>query len=196
MIACQPPHDGSKIAGGRRDITSRLYVASVSEIPGEQRKIEARFGEANPVYRPDQREIAYWEIEIEGVETVLPVPEGEAKQYDKGFIVVATGAHDVPIPHFSLSQAPPSRQLDVLGDIDRVVKLDSLCYAGQDKAGNLVAHPGTRPPKPHGPPPELPRTPPRAAPPHRPSLAADRLPHAAPPHLRAGERPQAFAANR
>jgi hypothetical protein len=77
--------------------------------PGEQRKIEARFGEASPVYRPDQGDIAYWEIEIEieGVETVLPVPEGQAKEYDKGFIVVATGAHDVPVPHFSLSQALP-----------------------------------------------------------------------------------------
>ncbi len=131
--------------------------------PGEQRKIEARFGDATPVYRPDQREISYWEIEIEGVETVLPVPEGEAKQYDKGFIVVATGAHDVPIPHFSLSQAPPSRQLDVLGDIDRVVKLDSLCYAGQDKAGNLVGHLGTMPPKLDGLPAELPKKLPQGA---------------------------------
>jgi len=56
--------------------------------PGEQRKIEARFGDATPVYRPDQREIAYWEIEIEGVETVLPVPEGEASREGAG------GAHD------------------------------------------------------------------------------------------------------
>jgi hypothetical protein len=131
--------------------------------PGDQRRIAPQFGEATPVYRPDLREIAYWEIEIDGVKTVLPQPEGEAKEYDKGFIVVATGSHDVPVPHFSLSQAPPSRQLDLLGDIDRVVKLDSLCYAGQDKAGNLVGHLGTMPPKIEGLPAELPKKLPQGA---------------------------------
>ena len=63
------------------------------------------------------------------------------------FIVVATGGHDVPVPHFSLDLAPPSRQLDQLGTIDRVVKLDALCYAGVDDRGNLVGHIGTMPPK-------------------------------------------------
>ncbi len=69
----------------------------------------------------------------------------------------------MPVPHFSLSQAPPSRQLDLLGDIDRVVKLDSLCYAGQDKAGNLVGHLGTMPPKIEGLPAELPKKLPQGA---------------------------------
>ncbi len=131
--------------------------------PGEQPRMEPRFGEATPVYRPDRDEVAYWEIEIEGVTTALPVPEGEAKEYDKGFIVVSTGTHDVPIPHFSLSQAPPSRQLEVLGEVDRVVKLDSLCYAGLDAKGNLVGHLGTMPPKLTGLPAELPKKLPQGA---------------------------------
>lgn len=142
----------------RRRAANALATLTTDHMwPGEQRLVEPQFGEATPVYRPDLREVAYWEIELDGLKTTLPQPEGEAKDYDKGFIVVATGEHDVPVPHFSLSQAPPSRQLDLLGDIDRVVKLDSLCYAGQDKAGNLVGHLGTMPPKIEGLPAELPK---------------------------------------
>lgn len=131
--------------------------------PGEQPRMEPRFGEATPVYRPDRDEVAYWEVEVEGVTTALPLPEGEAKEYDKGFIVVATGGHDIPIPHFSLSQAPPSRQLELLGDIDRVVKIDSLCYAGLDTKRNLVGHLGTMPPKLTGLPAEMPKKLPQGA---------------------------------
>ena len=114
--------------------------------PTRLRKAEPRFGEATPVYRPDLADIAYWEIEIAGLRTALPTPEGEAGRAEQGFIVVATGGHDVPVPHFSLDLAPPSRQLDQLGTIDRVVKLDALCYAGVDDRGNLVGHIGTMPP--------------------------------------------------
>ena len=51
------------------------------------------------------------------------------------------------MPHFSLDIAPPSRQLDQLGTVDRVVKLDALCYAGLDDSGDLVGHIATMPPK-------------------------------------------------
>lgn len=125
--------------------------------PTKLRKAEPRFGEATPVYRPDLADIAYWEIEIAGLPTALPKREGEAGRGEQGFIVVATGGHDVPVPHFSLDLAPPSRQLDQLGIIDRVVKLDSLCYAGVDDQGNLVGHIGTMPPKLTGLPAELPK---------------------------------------
>lgn len=128
--------------------------------PHEPRETEPTFGEATPVYRPDVADVAYWEIEIGGLVTALPEPEGEAGRAEQGFIVVATGEHDVPVPHFSLDLAPPSRQLDVLGDVDRVLKLDALCYAGVDKRGNLVGHIGTMPPKLTGVPRELPKRPP------------------------------------
>jgi len=61
------------------------------------------------------------------------------------------------VPHFSLDLAPPSRQLDQLGTIDRVVKLDALCYAGLDDRANLVGHIGTMPPKLTGLPDVLPK---------------------------------------
>jgi hypothetical protein len=125
--------------------------------PTRLRKAAPRFGEATPMYRPDLADIAYWEIEIAGLPTKLPTPEGEAGRAEQGFIVVATGSHDVPVPHFSLDLAPPSRQLDQAGTIDRVVKLDALCYAGVDDRGNLVGHIGTMPPKLTGLPDDLPR---------------------------------------
>lgn len=125
--------------------------------PTRLRKAEPRFGEATPVYRPDLADIAYWEIEIAGLPTALPKPEGEAGKAEQGFIVVATGGHDVPVPHFSLDLAPPSRQLDQLGTIDRVIKLDALCYAGVDERGDLVGHIGTMPPKLTGVPDKLPK---------------------------------------
>lgn len=124
--------------------------------PTRLRKAQPRFGEATPVYRPDLADIAYWEIEIAGLSTALPVREGKVGRAEQGFILVATGGHDVPVPHFSLDVAPPSRQLDQLGAIDRVVKLDALCYAGVDDRGSLVGHIGTMPPKLTGLPDELP----------------------------------------
>lgn len=125
--------------------------------PTRLRKAEPRFGEATPVYRPDVADVAYWEIEIAGLPTALPKPEGKAGRAEQGFIVVATGGHDVPVPHFSLDLAPPSRQLEELGVIERVVKVDALCYAGVDGNGGLVGHIGTMPPKLTGLPDDLPK---------------------------------------
>ena len=138
---------------------ARAVAALVGErlSPTKLRKAEPRFGQATPVYRPDLLDIAYWEIEIAGLTTALPTAKGEAGHAEQGFIVVATGGHDVPVPHFSLDLAPPSRQLDELGTIDRVVKLDALCYAGVDDRGNLVGHIGTIPPKLTGLPNDLPK---------------------------------------
>lgn len=145
----------------RRRAARALATLSADHMfPHQKRKrAEASFGaEATPIYRPDLDEIAYWEIELAGIATELPVPDGEAKEFDRGFIVVATGPHDVPVPHFSLDLAPPSRQLEAGGgDIARVVKLDALCYAAEDAAGTLLSHLGTMPPKLEGAPAELPR---------------------------------------
>jgi hypothetical protein len=138
---------------------ARAVAAMVGDrlSPTRLRKAEPRFGEATPVYRPDLADIAYWEIEIAGLSTVLPRREGEAGRAEQGFVMVATGSHDVPVPHFSLDTVPPSRQLDELASIDRVVKLDALCYAGLDARGDLVGHIGTMPPKLTGLPDVLPK---------------------------------------
>lgn len=137
---------------------ARAVAALVDErlSPNKLRNAEPRFGEATPLYRPDLDDVAYWEIEIDGLQTTLPKATDEAGRAKQGFIVVATAGHDVPVPHFSLDLAPPSRQLDELGTIDRVLKLDSLCYAGVDRRGDLVGHIGTMPPKLTGVPDSLP----------------------------------------
>ncbi len=125
--------------------------------PPSRRRSEPRFGMATPMYRPDVEDVAYWEIEIEGVVTTLPDPRGDrAVEYDRGFLIVATGPHDVPVPHFSLELAPPSHRLARLGEVARVVKLDSLCYAAEDAKGTLIGQIGTMPPKLAGLPAELP----------------------------------------
>lgn len=116
--------------------------------------------EACPLFRPDLDEIAYWEIELAGVTTSLTLPGGDAKEHDAGFLVLAAGAHDVPIPHFSLELAPPTRRLEAMGGAaDRAYKLDSLCYVAEDGAGTMLAHIGTMPPKLGGLPAELPKRP-------------------------------------
>lgn len=119
---------------------------------------EARFGEeVTPIYRPDLDDVAYWEFEIEGVRTALPIMDSEAKEFDRGFLVLSTGGHDVPRPHFSVELAPPSRQLEQFGTPERIVKLDSLCYVSEDARGTMLGHIGTMPPKLDGVPGSLPK---------------------------------------
>lgn len=139
----------------------RALEAALTSTLSRQELGKARLGdEVSPVYRPDLKEVAYWEFEVVGIKTALPIGKDEAKEFDRGFIVVATGAHDVPIPHFSLEIAPPSRQLEAgFGDAARIVKLDSLCYVAEDETGTMLGHIGTMPPKL----PTLPRAPKSAA---------------------------------
>ena len=127
---------------------------------GDRKPPRPSFGtEATPVYRPDVDDVAYWEIELAGLRTALPLEEGEAKEFDRGFILVATGGHDVPVPHFSLDVAPPSRQLEARdGALTRVVKLDALAYASEDDKGTMLAHIGTMPPKLENVPAQAPKT--------------------------------------
>ena len=139
---------------------ARLLQSLAESAPGKRRTAlaEARLGaEATPLHRPDVEEVAYWEIEVLGVATTLPTVDGEPRPFDRGFIVVATAAHDVPLPHFSVELAPPSRQLEQFGDLARVVKLDALCYVGEDAHGTMLGHIGTVPPKLDGLPETLPR---------------------------------------
>lgn len=128
---------------------ARALDAALGSTLSRQKPGRARLGdEAMPVYRPDLDEIAYWEVEVIGITTALPVGMDEAKRFDRGFIVVSTGGHDVPIPHFSLEIAPPSRQLEARGgDVARIVKLDSLCYVAEDENGTMLGHIGSMPPK-------------------------------------------------
>lgn len=139
-------------------------LESMLSAPAEGRKDLAGAhlaGEAMPMHRPDLKDIAYWEFEVGGIETVLPIDQGGAKEFDRGFLIVATGSHDVPLPHFSLDLAPPSRRLEQFtGTPHRILKMDSLCYAVEDARGALLGHIGMMPPRLEGMPDELPKRPP------------------------------------
>lgn len=109
-----------------------------------------------PMYRPDLDEIAYWEFTVEGIHTGPTVAGTAPGGHDRGFIVTATGAHDVPLPHFSLDMAPPSERLERLGQgVSRIIKLDSLCYVAEGEDGQLIGQIGSTPIRLEGVPDEL-----------------------------------------
>jgi hypothetical protein len=95
--------------------------------------------EACPVYRPDVKGVAYWELEIVPVRAATRGgANGRPGSSDRGFMVVSTGAHDVPVPHWSVELEPPSRTLEAQAkdkQVARVVKLDTLADACEDAKG-------------------------------------------------------------
>jgi hypothetical protein len=131
-----------------------------------------------PIYRPDLDEPAYYEFTVElasshvrlatsaaSLSTLLEQREGSRLRLKKpaagdlpgrerpngrgqGFIVVAAGPHDFPVPHWSLDRPPISAQLAADaegGPIERIVKVDSLSYVGEAKDGSIVARVGQLP---------------------------------------------------
>jgi hypothetical protein len=86
-------------------------------------------GHVRPLYRPDVEGVAYYEFGVE--------PEG--------FVVVATGEHDFPIPHWNYVRDPPSVELaeEAEGQVDRFYRLDSL-YNVAEVDGEMAAEWGTR----------------------------------------------------
>ena len=130
------------------------------------------FGDtAWPLYRPDVDGIAYYELALvhAGVQpppilttrawpmdrppeivAARPVPRSSASS---GFVIVSTGPHDSPIPHWSLERPAPSQQLREAGgghDPGRIYKLDALSYIGEDSAGAASARIGPAPVLPEG----------------------------------------------
>lgn len=132
------------------------------------------------MYRPDLKEIAYWEIPVElgsgpsrlstsaadlsallaserraagtrsrRVGVRLKETVGQSRSSRRGFIVVSTGTHDFPIPHWSLDRPPVSVQLRAAGDgsgeIERIYRLDALSYVAESKDGTLVGRVGQMP---------------------------------------------------
>jgi len=112
--------------------------------------------QACPIFRPDLKDVAYWEIEVAGVTATTPRAPTLGRPIIKqaptglGFVIAAAGRHDVPIPHWSLAKSPPSHALEAIagvGKVARVVKLDALSYVAEDAAGNHLAHLGQIPPR-------------------------------------------------
>jgi hypothetical protein len=91
-------------------------------------------GEVSPIRRPDKTTVAYYEFEVE----------------PKGFIVVSTGLHDYPLPHWSFDEAPVTRRLEALAEasgktLARTYKLDALSYVGEDARGQMIGQIGPLP---------------------------------------------------
>lgn len=65
----------------------------------------------------------------------------------QGFIMVSTGPHDFPIPHWSLDHAPVSVDLETRtkGKIKRIYKLDALAYVAEDARSKQLATVGQTP---------------------------------------------------
>ena len=68
-------------------------------------------------------------------EASLKERAGASRSVSRGFIVVSTGPHDFPIPHWSLDRAPVSAQLEASaekgGAIERIYRLDALAYVAE-----------------------------------------------------------------
>ena len=87
-----------------------------------------------PIFRPDVQGVAYFEFELS----------------PGGFIVVATGPHDVPVPNWSSVGRSPSRHLRIAATqanrtVARVLRIDSMAYAAEDAGGQLIAQRGESP---------------------------------------------------
>ena len=74
---------------------------------------------------------------------------GAPESAGRGFIVVAAGPHDFPIPHWSLDRPPVSAQLQASGEkggeMERIYRLDALAYVAESKDGALVGQVGQMP---------------------------------------------------
>ncbi|HYN50818.1 MAG TPA: hypothetical protein VES62_07815 [Thermoleophilaceae bacterium] len=112
-----------------------------------------------PIYRPDLEEIAYYEFTVPVGPAARQLATSAAglsallaaeRDRGQGFILVATGPHDFPIPHWSLDRPPISSQLAGAAErgaaaIERITKIDSLAYIAEAKDGSLVAQVGQVP---------------------------------------------------
>jgi len=119
-----------------------------------------------PMYRPDLEAVAYYELALvraggqpATVVTTRAWPAGRAPELifsrprppesmSVGFVIVSTGPHDAPIPHWSLERPAPSAQLEEASGGTRparILKLDALSYVAEDSAGALAAHLGPLP---------------------------------------------------
>lgn len=101
---------------------------------------EAHIGEdVYPIYRPDLKNIAYYQFELKSI-------EGN----NVGFFIVSNGEHDFPIPHWSSKSLPISEILinkakDNNKKGNKIYKVDALAYILEDANGDEASSHGTIP---------------------------------------------------
>ncbi len=106
---------------------------------------------AFPLFRPDLGDnVAYYDIPV--YTSTFGIAQREATAFNPlvpaGFIVVSTGEHDFPIPHWNFEGDSPTSLLRALAQQGqfpavRFFRMDALNYVGQDANGNKVAELGT-----------------------------------------------------
>ena len=121
----------------------RLVAQLVAEMRGTGMALgweSARLGPGvERLYRPDVEGVAYYEFPV-----VAPGLAGALAP--AGFVIVSTGDHDTPIPHWDFSSWRPSIALKRMSkDAERVYKLDALSYVAEDRHGALAARLGALP---------------------------------------------------
>lgn len=99
-----------------------------------------------PIYRPDITGPAYYEFQVFTPPATARVAATLATDppLPAGFIIVANGEHDYPIPHWSFIGASPVQQMQQQAQLAGAVatkfyKLDALAYAAEDAQGDQVA---------------------------------------------------------
>ena len=103
---------------------------------------EAELGtDVKPLYRPDVEGIAYYEFPVWAPGSVRA-----------GFILLSADDHDYGVSHWSPMGSPPTRRLEEIAEAEyktasKFFKLDSLAYAAENSAGEIVATLGDLPPK-------------------------------------------------
>ncbi len=130
----------------RRRVANKLASIQDTELANGEKNLT--LGDSVcPIYRPDMKNVAYWEYEVIGLKSST-AREHEGKSSNTGFIIASAGGHDVPIPHWSITAEPPSRALEAKakqGQVSRIVKLDTLAYAAENEKGEYLIHVGQMP---------------------------------------------------
>jgi hypothetical protein len=148
------------------------HLESIRNTPmGEAADLAQLMSDVCPLYRPDLDGVAYWEFELQlSPDTIEPLITSTARAAGTfkdealvaraqrssgdvgatGFIIVSTGEHDFPVPHWSLQKPAPSRELEAAAQnagkqVARIYRLDALSYVGEDHTGLEVARSGQIP---------------------------------------------------
>ncbi len=112
-----------------REMAERFVARAAPDLDGWK---DARVGSSLPLFRPDVKGVAYYEF------AVAP----------RGFLIVSTGAHDIPVASFSHLSPPHSQRLVAQAGVAaaemRIHRLSDAAYLGE-ASGRVVAHLGTFP---------------------------------------------------
>jgi len=119
-------------------------VRGTSMAPGWDRAFLG--AQVTPLYRPDIQGVAYYEFPVFTPTAGAASDSGASNA--AGFIVVATGEHDFPIPHWDFTGETLTAGLRHKSEkSSKFYKIDALTYASEDASGAFAAVNRQFPPK-------------------------------------------------